>query len=96
MYLNIQMYLIYTMEHVENIGFIAMSLSILSFFPVILNIYKTKKTNNFPYKSIFLALFAHLFWLIYGIYKKAYANIFAGLSFLTMYFVMLYIKIYYN
>ena len=83
-------------KNIENLGFLAMVLSIMSFFPVILNIYKTKKTNNFPYKSILLALFAHFFWLIYGIYNKTYANIISGLSFLIMHLIMLYVKIYYN
>ena len=84
------------MKYIENIGLIATIFSILSFFPVVINIYKTKKTNNFPYKTIFLAICSHIFWLIYGLYNKTYANIIAASSFLVIYFFMLYIKLNYS
>lgn len=33
---------------VEKVGFAAMALGLVSYFPVVLNVHKTKRTNNFP------------------------------------------------
>ena len=77
------------------IGILATIIGIISFIPVILIIYKTKKTNNFPYYSIFLQIISNILWLIYGIYKKAYANMISGILYFLIYFFILYIKLLY-
>ena len=77
------------------IGMLATIIGILSFIPVISVIYKSKKTNNFPYYSIFLAIISNILWFIYGIYKQTYANILSGTLYFLIYFFILYIKLLY-
>lgn len=81
------------MDFSEIYGFVAMSVSVLSFLPVIYTIYKTKKTNNFPYHGVFLALIAQTLWMTYGIYKNALATIISGVLYFSMYSFILYTKI---
>ena len=80
------------MDFSEIYGFIAMSVSVISFLPVIYTIYKTKKTNNFPFHGVFLALFAQTLWVTYGIYKNALATIISGILYFSMYSFILYIQ----
>ena len=82
----------YRMNKIEWTGYLAVFLGVISFFPVIQNIYKTKKTNNFPYKSILLALTAHACWFIYGLYTDTSATEYSGIIFILMYLFILYIK----
>lgn len=82
----------YMMNTIDLIGNIAVFLSILGFFPVVHNIYNTKKTNNFPYKSIFIALLAHSSWFIYGLYKDTSATEYSGFIFVLFYLFMLHVK----
>ena len=77
------------------IGMLATIIGILSFIPVISVIYKSKKTNNFPYYSIFLAIISNILWFIYGIYKQTYANILSGTLYFLIYSFILYIKLLY-
>jgi len=78
---------------IEYIGYIAVFLSILSFLPVIHNIHKNKKTNNFPYETIFLVLASQTCWVIYGLKLNAVATEYSGIFYILTYLFMLYIKI---
>uniref|UniRef100_A0A6C0AZ28 MtN3 and saliva related transmembrane protein n=1 Tax=viral metagenome TaxID=1070528 RepID=A0A6C0AZ28_9ZZZZ len=77
------------------IGMLATMIGILSFMPVISVIYKSKRTNNFPYYTIFLAIISNILWFIYGIYKETYANILSGTLYFIIYCFILYIKLLY-
>jgi len=81
------------MNYKEIIGYIGTIFSILSFLPVILNIYKTKKTNNFPLKTIILAYLGNGFILLNGILSKNHVLIFMGSIFVLIYSYILYIKL---
>ena len=60
---------IYTyMNNIEIISYVAMCLSIMSFFPIVFTVYKTKKTNNFPYQAF--SSLVNTCWLIYGLYSN--------------------------
>ena len=76
----------------ENIGYIATVISVISFLPVVYNVYKTGKTNNFPLKALILAIIANSIWLVYGIYKNAKANIVSGCLYFLMYSYIFYKK----
>ena len=76
----------------ENIGYMATIISVISFLPIVYTVYKTGKTNNFPYRALFLALMANLLWLTYGIYKNGNANIISGGLYFIMYSYILYKK----
>lgn len=84
------------MNRIEVIGFIAMSLGLMSYFPIIFNVYKTKKTNNFPYQSIFGILISQVCWFIYGLYTETSATEYSGFILTILYLYILYVKLNYK
>ena len=76
----------------EYIGYIATIISVISFIPIVYTVYKSGKTNNFPFKALFFALIANLLWLTYGFYKNAKANIISGSIYFLMYSYIFYKK----
>ena len=76
----------------EYIGYLATFISVISFLPVVYTVYKSGKTNNFPFKALILAVSANVIWLIYGIYKNARANIISGSLYFLMYSYIFYKK----
>lgn len=78
--------------YVSVVGNLAMMLGIISFLPVMYTIFKTKKANNFPYKSLILLLTSNILWVIYGYFVSANATIISGSFFTLIYFFILYIK----
>ena len=81
------------MNYKQIIGYAGTIFSILSFLPVVLNIYKTKKTNNFPYKTIILAYLGNGLILLNGILSKNNVLIFMGTIFVLIYSYILYVKL---
>lgn len=80
------------MDYKEIIGYFATIFGIFSFLPVVINIYKTKKTNNFPYKTLILALISNGLFLLSGILKKDFVLIFMGIVFLSIYSFIFFTK----
>ena len=76
----------------EIIGIFATIIGIISFIPVIMRIYRTNNTYNYPYKTLYLALISNLLWIIYGFYESAYANVIRGTIYSVIYYYILYIK----
>jgi uncharacterized protein with PQ loop repeat len=76
----------------EYIGYIALTISVSSFLPVIYTVYKTGKTNNFPIQGLILAIIGNLVWFTYGIYRDARANIISGSIYFLMYSYIIYKK----
>ncbi len=88
----------YGEQYIKMTGYLATIIGIISFLPVIYIVFKTKKTINFPFNTLILALISNLLWIIYSISK--YPNIdkqiaFMGLLYFSMYFFILYTKIFY-
>ncbi len=81
------------MDYKQIIGYVGTIFSIFSFLPVVLNIYKTKKTNNFPYKTIILANIGNGLILLNGILSRNSVLIFMGAIFVLIYSYILYIKL---
>lgn len=80
------------MDYKEIIGYAGTIFTVLSFLPVVLNIYKTKKTNNFPYKTIILAYLGNGLILLNGILSRNNVLMFMGTIFVLIYSYILYIK----
>ena len=59
----------YTESHSNIAGFLATIIGIISFLPVIYIVYKTKKTINFPYRTLILALLSNILWIYYSVAK---------------------------
>lgn len=78
--------------NIEYIGYLATTFSIIGFIPIIYNIYKTGKTNNFPIKALIIAIISNLLWLIYGINKNAKANILSSIIFVLIHSYIIFKK----
>ncbi len=81
------------MDYKEIIGYTATIISLISFIPVILNIAKTKKTNNFPFRTIFLALLGNSLFLLNGLLTSNHVMIFMGTVFILIYYYILHVKL---
>ena len=79
-------------KQIEIIGLLATFLGAMRFLPIIHKVYKTRKTTNFPYTALFLALLSNILWIIYGTFDNTYANIVAGSLFFSVYAFILFIK----
>lgn len=77
----------------EIIGLIASIIGLVSYIPVVYDVSVTQKTNNFPFKTLYLSIISLILWIIYGIQKMAFANIFNGVLFLVMFLYILYVKV---
>ena len=76
----------------ELVGHFAVIFGVISFMPVVYTVYKTKKTNNFPYKSLFFLVMSQMFWIIYGYLVSATATFMGGIFFSLIYLFILYTK----
>tara|TARA_Y100000591_G_C21665694_1_gene610172 strand:+ start:76 stop:363 length:288 start_codon:yes stop_codon:yes gene_type:complete len=79
-------------KHSDVIGIIATVIGIISFIPVVLGVYRTKKTNNFPYQMLILALISNLLWIIYGVVISADSTIIMGALYFGIYTFILFVK----
>ena len=82
-------------HRIETIGILATIVGVISFIPIVYVVYKTRKTNNFPYPTLYLAILSNLLWIIYGLYEPAFATIFQGALYFLIYTYVLYIKFLY-
>ena len=53
-------------------GLLASLIGLSRFIPLVYEIHKTKKTNNFTYITLILALTSSALWLIFGIYDTLF------------------------
>lgn len=83
-------------NNIETIGMLASIIGLLRFIPIVIEIYKTKKTNNFPYLMLFFAVTSTTLWLIYAFVNNSIALIIsAGLA-LTVYLYIMFMKFKYK
>lgn len=83
-------------NYIGAAGFLATIVGIISFLPVLYVVYKTKKTNNFPYKALILALVSNFLWIFYAFNKGPVLDTqvaFMGILYFLIYSFILYIKI---
>jgi uncharacterized protein with PQ loop repeat len=77
----------------ETLGIIATLVGIISFIPVALFVHKTKKTHNFPYNTLYLAILSNILWIIYGIFAHdSQAPLLSGSLYFLVYAFILYTK----
>ena len=84
--------------NIKIAGILATIILIISFFPVLYVIFKTKKTNNFPYYTLILALISNLLWIYdsFSEYPKIRAETaFMGVLYFLIYTFILLVKIIY-
>lgn len=78
---------------IKNLGLLASFLGLLRFIPMVYQIYKTKRTNNFTPTMLFLALSSTIFWLIFGFYENTLPIIISSLIAFAVYIYIVYMKI---
>ena len=76
-------------------GYLATGIGIISFFPILFKIYKTRNTQNFTYNNLALALISNLLWIFYGHYANAFASLLSGILYMFVYGFILYFKVLY-
>lgn len=59
------------MDYITVIGLTAGALTTISFFPQVLQIYRTKKTKDLSLPMFIILTIGIFLWLIYGILSKA-------------------------
>ena len=79
-------------------GLIATAIGFISFSHILYNIYITKKTVNFTYEALFLAIISNILLFYYGVSKKEIDIQIAlmGILYLISHFFILYIKMKYR
>jgi uncharacterized protein with PQ loop repeat len=82
-------------NNIDNIGILASIIGLLRFIPLVIEIYKTKKTNNFPYLMLSLAITSTILWLIYGFINYSIALLISAGIALTVYLFILFMKLKY-
>ena len=82
-------------NNIDNIGILASIIGLLRFIPLVIEINKTKKTNNFPYLMLFLAITSTTLWLIYGFINYSIALLISASIALSVYIFILFMKLKY-
>lgn len=76
-------------------GKLAIVTGIISFIPIMYQIWKTKNTSNFTHKNLLLALFSNIMWIVYGVTANTSANLWSGILYLAIYSYIMIFKILY-
>ena len=83
-------------SHLHLVGLTAASLNSLRFIPILLEVYRSKKTNNFTYMTIFFAFSASLLWLFYAYFNASLGVGINALVAILSYCYILHIKLKYK
>ena len=81
---------------IKNLGLLASFLGLLRFIPMVYQIYKTKRTNNFTPTMLLLALTSTIFWLVFGFYENTLPVIISSVIALFVYLYIVYMKLSYK
>ena len=85
-------------NNINLVGLFATLIGIISFLPVIYVVYNTKRTANFPFKTLILALISNILWIYYAIAKDEKIDTqiaFMGTLYFFIYSFILFTKILY-
>ena len=77
-------------------GLLATIIGVISFIPILFTVHNTKKTSNFPYRALILALISNTLWFYYALTKDSTIDIqlaSMGVLYFLIYSFILYIKI---
>ena len=76
-----------------EVGLLGTVIGLASFRSVLVKIWKTKKTFNFPYEALILTLIGWVITSIYGILNKSHSTIILGIVYFSIFLFILYVKI---
>lgn len=75
------------------IGIAATIIGISSAIPIVINIHKTGKAQDFTILNLGLALISNLLWIIYGFIGNSFSTKLMGSLFFSMYGYILSVKL---
>ncbi len=79
-------------KRAEIYGDLAIITGIVSFLPVIFNMWHTKDTSNFTWLNLLLAFTSNIMWILYGLITGSNTNIISGSLYFLIYFYISIIK----
>ena len=80
------------MEIIPIMGFIAGALTTYAFFPQLVKIYKTRKTQDLSFRMYLILSVGILIWLVYGFLIKSWPIIIANfISFIAVFNILFFI-----
>ena len=82
--------------NIEIIGFIAGTLTTISFLPQVITIWKTKSTKDISFSMYLLFLIGVLLWILYGTLIHSYAMIVTNGITVLLVALIFYFKIKYK
>jgi MtN3 and saliva related transmembrane protein len=82
--------------NIELIGFLAGTLTTISFLPQVITIWKTKSTKDISFSMYLLFLMGIILWLLYGILIHSYSIIIANGITVLLVAIIFYFKIKYK
>ena len=63
-------------KYLDIIGLSATIIGALRFIPLVAEVYRSKKTNNFTYGTLLFAFTSTILWIIYSFMRKSISDIF--------------------
>tara|TARA_Y100000287_G_scaffold166318_1_gene148850 strand:+ start:1004 stop:1288 length:285 start_codon:yes stop_codon:yes gene_type:complete len=77
-------------KYLDIIGLSATIIGALRFIPLVAEVYRSKKTNNFTYGTLLFAFTSTILWIIYSIMRKSISLGFsAGIAFCVYVYIFI-------
>jgi len=76
----------------KGTGIIATLIGIISIVPIAIKVWKTKKTDAFPFFALALAIISNTLWVAFGLYTGVKASLLSGSLYLSFYLFIFAIK----
>ena len=83
-------------KYLDFIGLTATIIGAIRFIPLVAEIYRTKKTNNFTYATLFFAFTSTILWIIYSLMRKSLSLGFSAGIACSVYIYILITKLRYG
>jgi uncharacterized protein with PQ loop repeat len=83
------------MRHKTFLAVLATIIGVLSYRSIILSVYKTKDTKDFPYEALFLTIISNVLWVLCGIVNKSKSMIVMSVIDVLIFSFILIVKMLY-
>ena len=83
-------------ENLYLIGLSATIIGALRFIPLVLEIYRSKRTNNFTFGTLTFAITSTLLWITYSYFRHSISLAISASIALSVYMYIVYMKVKHN
>ena len=83
-------------KYLDFIGLSATIIGAIRFIPLVAEVYRSKKTNNFTYATLFFAFTSTILWIIYSLMRKSLSLGFSAGIACSVYIYILITKLRYG